>query len=171
LHLARFIAAAGLGSLDVMDARLERLIRVYQARVAEAVVLLRDASIPLPASNIEWVLYRMPAAGRLGAGALYRKHGYGCCVTFPDGEVDFDFGDCGEIDGFFNAFSLYLFAADRLSTFGFDSQREVESVFEAALQAGEFRRSGSLYYLRKATRRGRSLWTRDPSSRRRRQSR
>ena len=73
-----------------MDARLERLIRVYEARVAEAVALLRDASIPPPTSTMECVGNRIPASGRLGAG--YRKHGYGCCVTFPDGEVEFDFG-------------------------------------------------------------------------------
>jgi hypothetical protein len=130
-----------------MDERLERLIRAFQTRVAEAVVLLRSASIPLPTSTNDWVITRIPGSGRLGPTASYRKHGYGCCVTFLDGEVDFDFGDRGQIDGF-DAWRLCRFAADRLSDFGFDSKREVESIFEAAARAGELERSGSLYYLR-----------------------
>src|SRR5258708_28292163 len=101
-------------ALDVMDERLEHLSRAFQGRVAEAVVLLRSASIPLPTSTNDWVMTRIPGSGRLGPTASYRKHGYGCCVTFPDGQVDFDFCAHRQIDGFY-PWRRCRFAADRLS--------------------------------------------------------
>src|SRR5258708_36226080 len=126
-------------ALDVMDERLEHLSRAFQGRVAEAVVLLRSAAIPLPTSTNDWVMTRIPGSGRLGATASYRKHGYGCCVTFPDGEVDFDFGDRAQIDGF-DAWRLWRVASDPLSDFAFVSKGEVASIFQAPARAAQRRR-------------------------------
>ncbi len=42
----------------------------------------------------------IPQAGSLLNGYSYFKHGYGCAVRGPDWAVDFDFGECGQIDGF-----------------------------------------------------------------------
>ena len=74
------------------------------------------------------------------------KHGYGCLVEGPQGSVDFDFGDNGEIDGIDPGF-LTQFVRDRLAEYGFDSEEEVLAAFERACTDGELRKSESLYYL------------------------
>lgn len=40
---------------------------------------------------------------------MYLKHGAGCTVYFQDGEIDFDFGRHGEINGF-DPWRLFIFA-------------------------------------------------------------
>jgi hypothetical protein len=108
-----------------MDSRLSKLIADYQAKVAAAVAILESAGIPRPSTNREWVKTMIPHEGSLGNGFSYCKHGFGCRVRGPEWQVDFDFGDDGQIDGF-DAGRLYDFAGARLPDYGFRSLDEVE---------------------------------------------
>src|SRR5262245_44469003 len=99
-----------------MERHLLDLIRTYRQAVADAVGELSASGIPLPRSNIEWSLSSVPYIGSLRGGGKYRKHGYGCTVETAKGEVDFDFGPQGEVDGF-DAWRLWLFADARAEAF------------------------------------------------------
>ena len=130
-----------------MDPRLQRLISDYQARVAEAVVLLNAAGIERPSSAVEWVRMEFPELGGLAGGFRYFRHGFGCAVRGPDWGVDFDFGEHGEIDGF-DAHRLYDFASKRLSHYAFSSADEIERSVKDAHRDGDLTFSGYiLYYL------------------------
>lgn len=132
-----------------MDDRLLRLIRDYQSRVAESLILLERAGIRRPGSALEWVVDDVPQRGELGGGARYFKHGYGCAVQTPEWSVDFDFGEHdGRTDGF-DAWRLKEFAGDRLSAYGFASTGEIDRAFDAAKASGELVHSGYiLWFLR-----------------------
>ncbi len=114
-----------------MDSGLSRLIADYQAKVAVAVAMLESAGIPRPSTNREWVKTILPHEGSLGNGFSYCKHGFGCRVHGPERQVDFDFGDEGQIDGF-DAGWLFGFAGERLSEYGFRSLDEVEAAVRQA---------------------------------------
>ncbi len=134
-----------------MDSRLGKLINEYLAAVQAAVSLLAEAGIALPASGRAWCVNGIPGTGVLRGGIGYRKHGYGCEVRLESGRVDFDFGREGEIDGF-DVWRLADFARDRLDSFGFTSQEELEAVFADAVSRGEISASGyELHYLAVST--------------------
>src|SRR5262249_28130399 len=73
------------------------------------------------------------------------KHGFGCSVDGPEWGVDFDFGASGQIDGF-DAWRLYDFARQRLSEYGFSSEKEIESAVRSAADAGDLEFSGYILY-------------------------
>ena len=126
-----------------MDSRLRTLIGVYQISVARAVKLLFERA-GIPMSRSYWELWRIPGTGQLAEGARYWRHGRGYQVTFPDGAVDFDFGDSGEIDGL-DLYKLKCFAVRRQELFGFRSGQEIEDAFQTAVDACELIRSGCLW--------------------------
>jgi hypothetical protein len=64
-------------------------------------------------------------ARELNGGIRYYKHGFGCAVHLPDGGVDFDFGDKGEIDGF-AASRLIGFSEGCLDQYRFSSEEELK---------------------------------------------
>ena len=131
-----------------MDPRFSQLIHDYQAAVGEAVELLVRSGIPLPDSNTAWTVTDVRQIGELAGGVRYFKHGYGCTVKLPTGTIDFDFGEHGDIDGF-DVWRLRNFARCRLSSYGFASEEEVGTAFEAAWNSGELVFSGYiLYYLK-----------------------
>ncbi|WP_291776777.1 hypothetical protein [Luteibacter sp.] len=118
-----------------MKKQLVDLIRDYQAMVHEALVLMHRSGIRMPTSSLEWAGTRIPRNGRLDGDIAYVKHGVGCAVYLPDGEVDFDFGRRGEINGF-DAWRLLRFARERLSTYGFESEDTLDGYFKTAVSEG-----------------------------------
>ncbi|CAE6708321.1 hypothetical protein PQQ59_18470 [Paraburkholderia aspalathi] len=135
-----------------MNKQLAELIRDYQAKVHEALVLMQRSGIRMPNSNLRWIEFDIPPQGLLDGDIAYVKHGTGCTVYLPDGEVDFDFGNLGEINGF-DLWRLSLFASEKLSTYGFESQDALERCFETAVSEGHLVRSDdSLFYVANLTR-------------------
>ena len=135
-----------------MNEQLANLIRAYQATVYEAVALMHRSGIRMPASNRWWIKTDIPHKGLLDGDIGYLKHGIGCTVYLPSGAVDFDFGRLGEINGF-DSWRLYLFAGEKLSTYGFDSQDSLERCFEMAVTKGDLVGSDdSLFYVTNLTR-------------------
>ena len=135
-----------------MDSRLLALINDYLDAVSTAVALLEKAGIPRPKSNTDWVGYDMPQIGVLPGNVKYAKHGYGIVVHLQEGEVDFDFGASGQINGF-DDWRLVLFSEERPGQHGFNSEEEIKQSFKAAVATGAFEYSGYiLYYLRPQSR-------------------
>ena len=134
-------------ALGGMNQNLAHLISDYQSSVRVAVDLLRQSSIPLPATNTDWAATNIAQRGELLGGVPYFKHGYGCAVRLPTGTVDFDFGEHGEIDGF-DAWRLVGFADSRLSEYGFEDEEALKLCFNAEVVAGSIAYSGYiLHYL------------------------
>ena len=101
-----------------------------------------------PDSNRGWSLNGMAQRGVLPSGATYAKHGYGCHVSLADGEVDFDFGDSGEIDGF-DGWRLWRYAEPSSDIYGPTSYAELDDQLKSLHSQGILRKDpqGSLYYL------------------------
>ena len=130
-----------------MDPRQRELIADYLASVATAVRLLRESGFEAPKTNLAWACNGAQHVGKLKSGIKYFKHGFGCRVILPIGEVDFDFGDQGQTDGF-DAWRLTSFAEHRLHEYGFSDEEEVNAVFMSAVHHGHIKYSGYiLHYL------------------------
>ena len=130
-----------------MEPSLRKLILDYQAAVARAVLELKSGGIQLPDSNARWALNGMAQHGVLPSGATYAKHGYGCHVNLADGQVDFDFGGAGEVDGF-DAWRLWRYADPRSDIYGPTSYAALDNQLKSLHSQGILRRDpqGSLYY-------------------------
>jgi hypothetical protein len=129
-----------------MGEGLQRLIHEYLAAVREAVADLSASGIPLPASRIEWAASGVPKRGVLVSGRSYLKHGYGCTVGTERNEVDFDFGERGEINGF-DGWRLARFTSFQPSAYGFADEEELERALAKEAEQGRVVKRGSLYYL------------------------
>ncbi|MBB3118797.1 DUF6896 domain-containing protein [Pseudoduganella violacea] len=129
-----------------MDKNLEQLIIEYQTRVREAVALMYRSGVAMPYSSFAWMKSDIPMHGILDGGVEYFKHGAGCLVQLETGEIDFDFGDDGEIDGF-DLWRLTRFMGGRLPRFGFASAEQIEQSFSDAVDSGKLNSEGGLYYL------------------------
>lgn len=130
-----------------MNNQLSLLIKDYQETVFAAVVLLQRSGIYIPSSSFAWIEADMPYTGELNGGGQYVKHGAGCIVSVDSREVDFDFGDMGEVGGF-NAWWLTKYAGDRLADYGFSSETEVDNCIKHELHAGKLAYSSDgLYYV------------------------
>lgn len=135
-----------------MNKYLFNLIREYQVKVHEALVLMHRSGIRMPSSRVEWIATSTPQKNLLDGDITYIKHGAGCTVYLSDGEVDFDFGNHGEINGF-DLWRLSLFAGEKLSTYGFDSQDNLKMCFETAVSEGHLvRLDDYLFYVANHTR-------------------
>ncbi len=113
-------------------------------------VLGPTLGVRLPTSNDGWV-YHCCDVGlynvRRVNGVEVYAHGYGIELTFPDLSIDFDWGDCGEPDGF-SGWWLWNFARCNGLRFGCcDLTRKVvwDWVEEATLR-GYLTRDRLLYY-------------------------
>ncbi len=133
-----------------MDHRLAKLIDEYLVSVSAAVELLELAGIDRPKSNRAWAGNQIPQIGVLPGGIKYFKHGYGCAVHLESGVVDFDFGENGEINGF-DTWRLSGFANNRLSSYGFSSESDLEACFKAEVNAGTLLYSGYILHYLSAT--------------------
>lgn len=119
-----------------MEKRLAQLISDYQAAVCSAIFLMSKSKIEMPSSNIEWVDQKIPSHGKLKNGIRYFKHGSGCWVNLPEGQVDFDFGKKGQID-VFNEWHLWGFCQARLKDYEFGTQKDLFDSFFHALEKEE----------------------------------
>jgi len=52
---------------------------------------MQRSGIRMPISNRQWIESDIPLSGRFNNDTMYVKHGAGCTVYLPDGEIDFDF--------------------------------------------------------------------------------
>lgn len=130
-----------------MDKQLAHVIADYQTSVRSAIVEMKRSGIAMPYSANCWIDTQIPAQGKLQSGISYFKHGCGCRVYFSTGDVDFDFGEQGEIGGF-DSWRLSDFAKGKLAKYGFDTIEEVRECFEAEENLGTvFIKKGNLYYL------------------------
>lgn len=106
---------------------------------------MQRSGIRMPSSSRRWIESEIPLRGLLDGEILYVKHGAGCTVYLPDGKVDFDFGSRGEIKGF-DLWRLSLFAGEKLSTYGFESEDTLEVCFDAAVAEGHLVRSDDFIF-------------------------
>lgn len=113
-------------------------------------VLGPTLGVRLPTSNREWVTH----SGETGLYNVRRvngvevcTHGYGIWLIFPDLDIDFDWGDHGEPDGF-DVWRLWNFA--RWNGFRFGccelTHQQVGDWVEEAHNLGELTRDRFLYY-------------------------
>lgn len=132
-----------------MDNRLARLIAGFQESVLTAVVLMHRSGLPLPYSSLAWLQADVPSSGVLEGGVHYCKHSGGCEVDLDTGTIDFDFGENGEVNGL-DKWRLAKFAKKRLDDYGFESTKELDDCFDAAVASQALVRSGydyGLYYI------------------------
>lgn len=118
-----------------MNKAFAQLISDYQVAVGKAILQISDSGIELPATLIEWLELRIPARGKLHSGAEYYKHGIGCAVYLPEGEVDFDFDQDGGIDGF-DDWRLWKFCQSRPKAHAFGSLEEISNQVQHGLKMG-----------------------------------
>jgi len=129
-----------------METKLQRLVLDYQATVSVRFTQLRtELGFDAPESNVAWACNSLDQRGRLSDGSQYFKHGYGCAIKGTSGTVDFDFGACGEIDGF-DASRLWGFAVTSKRDFGYASEKEIDAAIKKAMSEGSLRYSGYMLY-------------------------
>lgn len=135
-----------------MDNKLTNLIKHYHESIQSAVKIMKRSGIRMPSSSLDWIEMDIPFRGKLEGGIEYLKHGVGCLVFLKAGEVDFDFGEHGEIGGI-NTWWLSNFAKGRLDNYGFSCKNEIEAYIQCALDTGELEISPSgLCYVANAPR-------------------
>lgn len=130
-----------------MDERLALLISDYQRAVGTAVLLMSESGIEIPSNINDLLNLDIPAQGELNGGIRYFKHGYGFWVHLPEGKVDFDVGQYGEIDGF-DEWRLWAFCQHRTNTYEFGTQQALLDCVGHALNEGKLAAtSHNLYYV------------------------
>jgi hypothetical protein len=131
-----------------MHPEFHSLIADFVTTVARRFAQLeREVGVVVPESSTAWATNGLKK-GTLSDGAVYLKHGIGCLIEAPEGGVDFDFGDHGELDGF-DAWRLLQFAEISNGRHAVDDKKKIQASLDSAVAAGEIEKRGSLYYLRK----------------------
>ncbi|HEX8286877.1 MAG TPA: hypothetical protein VF556_02720 [Pyrinomonadaceae bacterium] len=137
-----------------MVKRLIEMIQEYQASVIEAALLFEKykdiAQSELARSRFEG----FPREGFLDPEQTieYNFHGIGLCVTFPNRDIDWDFGYDGRLDGF-DMWRLWIFATQGTNHFPeFKEKETLEKAFKEAENLGIFHKQfkhfqDDLYYL------------------------
>lgn len=128
-----------------MDSRLTNLINDYQTRVREALTLMQRSGISMPYSSHEWIETDLSEVSVLVDGSSFIQHGAGCLVGLPAGEVDFDFGERGEIVGF-DFWRLSRFAGDKYESYGFSKKEEIHVCFQKAVDEKFLKHSRHILY-------------------------
>lgn len=130
-----------------MDPLLDDLIGRFRLAQDGAVVFLVDvAKVPWPESTLDWALRIRENAcqATLPLGAKLRPHGYGIEVVTENLNVDFDWGDKGEPDGF-DGWRLYRFSIENCPQVAC-THAQLNELLASALAEGSLVKSGSLYY-------------------------
>ncbi len=137
--------------------RFVELIHEYQAAVLEAASLFEKYK-GVSRNNLSRARFEgLPTDGFLDPQQTieYYFHGVGCCVTYPNKMVDWDFGNNGRLDGF-DAWRLWVFADEGTDNFPEFKQQEVlnKAFQEAEIQGIIYRQNrvneNNLYYLSSA---------------------
>lgn len=131
-----------------MNEKLGRLIMDYQNKVRAALKVMRKAGIAMPFNYAEWIQADALSIQDREEKLVIDKHGRGCTVHWNGTQVDFDFGDLGEIDGF-DLWRLVSFAGKDLQSYGFEDQQTLEDYFKASLRSSEIFYSGNILYYEK----------------------
>ncbi len=136
-----------------MDARLRLIIQDFIRTVNVAVTHMQNHGIELQASNLDWACYQLPESVKrlkVGRASMFRKHGFGCEVTYSvNGQnqaIDFDFGTHGEIDGF-DLWRLSNFVDRHAEWSSVMPLIDLELLFEQSVKAKELIGRDNLYYL------------------------
>ena len=131
-----------------MKNELRELIDAYREKTSVLIPRLsKTLGFTLPITNTNWACLDIPHRGKTDDGIQYFKHGFGVAVKFDGGEIDIDFGDKGEFDGF-DGWRLFRFAEESKFRTPYKNHREVEADIIDAEAKGELRYSGYiLYYL------------------------
>ncbi|WP_233982311.1 DUF6896 domain-containing protein [Pectobacterium versatile] len=119
-----------------MNKNFFRLIVDFQESVQNALKIMQRSGIRMPPSRNDWIESDIPITGELDGGVKYYKHGAGCLVSLSSGEVDFDFGEEGEIGGF-NLWWLTQFAGENLTDYGFKNTDDIAECLNKSLESGE----------------------------------
>jgi len=127
---------------------LRKLINAYCSKASELIPRLSTAlGFELPIKNGAWASLDIPYRGKTDDGLQYFKHGFGVAIKFDGGEIDVDFGDNGEYDGF-DGWRLFRFAKASDFQTPYKDHCEVEADIKDAESKGQLRYSGYiLYYL------------------------
>jgi hypothetical protein len=138
-----------------MHPALWTLIAQFRAAQDRGVQFIVDVlgptlGVKLPTSNREWVYH----CGEVGLynvrwvnGVEVCTHGYGIWLIFPDLDIDFDWGDHGESDGF-DVWRLWNFARSNHLRFGFGrlTYKLVQIWLDEAVRLGELSQDRLLCY-------------------------
>ena len=132
-----------------MDPLLDHLIGKFRAAQDAAVALLIDvAKVQWPESNRTWAWRHIhelpPELTQPLPGITLRPHGFGIEVVAENLNVDFDWGDEGEPDGF-DGWRLYLFSHDNCPELKC-TYAQLNELLKSALTEGSLIKSGQLYY-------------------------
>jgi hypothetical protein len=130
-----------------MDPLLDELIGKFRSAQDAAVAFLVDvAKMPWPNSNREWSwsIRELTPQITLPDGVILRPHGYGIAVIAEGLDVDFDWGDWGEPDGF-DGWRLYWFSLQNCPQIAC-THVQLNELLESALAEGSLVKSGSLYF-------------------------
>jgi len=153
------VAAPGVSvSEENMLESLVILIHEYQSKIIEAAALFQKYKGIDPSNLMCWRRTGLPGKGFVDPEhrVAYYYHGIGCCVRLPSGEVDWDFGHEGRLDGF-DAWRLWRFAEKGTNQFpDFKRQETRDYVFRKAEICGivhaPFKHlQDDLYYLQGGT--------------------
>ena len=135
--------------------RLLKLVQEYQSKVLEAASLFEKHKGVLPIHLMSWRQCNLPQAAFLDPEnkISYSFHGIGCRDDLPEGEIDWDFGNEGRLDGF-DAWRLWRFADEGTESFSeFKNKSLLDKTFAEAISDGMIHRphrhlQDDLYYLR-----------------------
>jgi hypothetical protein len=128
---------------------IERFRAAQDVGVAVVAYVLGDAlGVRLPPSNNEWVMICSESGlyqiRRVSDVEVY-AHGYGIEISLPGLQIDFDWGDAGEADGF-DGWRLWWFVRSNGLRVACHNHPEVNEWLDEAAAAGELTRDRHLYY-------------------------
>lgn len=95
-----------------------------------------------------WHDGEVPQEGKLTDSVEYELHGIGCCVFFPDREVDFDFGPDLRVDGF-DLWRLQQYIKRNANPEKYPSLDELEVSFKNLVESGRIKKiynNSNLYF-------------------------
>ncbi len=130
-----------------MDPLLDDLIGRFRLAQDAAVAFLVDVvKMPWPDSNRDWSwrIRELTPEIILPSGTTLHPHGYGIRVISENLNVDFDWGDNGEPDGF-DGWRLYWFSLENCPQITC-THTQLNELLESAVAEGVLVNSGSLYY-------------------------
>ncbi len=91
----------------------------------------------------------IPQAGEVANTIEYELHGIGCCVFFPDREIDFDFGPELRTDGF-DLWRLKQYVKRNENSKKYPISDELDISFNRLIKSGKIKKTyknSNLYFL------------------------
>lgn len=127
-----------------MDKRLLLLINSYCVVALLSQQIMKQHGIYFPSSKSEWQSSAIPEKRMLGRTISFIKNDFGCTVNFRAGPVTINFdGFRGEEIAGFELNNLIAFMNRRYAEYEFETEDELISVFNKAIEAGDIVKSVS----------------------------